>query len=670
MKEKLKTLEEIIRKTCSLDGLDREIVFAYTHITMCRLSHAAHWWDESSYIPDENFIQLWEHFRSESSYEFVRDLLVYAYEDNGNFKVDYSFDSYGLRALTEPWPRTDEIKHILIRGFTDPNKSEYMRMQFIEIFCNSFSDKVRKEFKWHQYLSIMDGDPLYGANRYDLGEFLDTFHLYLDTDIPNELSVSISSSKNDEFSSRWQEVSKSNSTLQILRMLNEFALRTRLDCDIYQNLFLVNCLGRLQSLCHGITKGSFPMREGNTILPALYLWELYNPESYEQFLIELFNASDDYRPHPLNHHASPVSIVEELFDDSVYHVRAIPPSEEISKMLTRRFWDREQDEKHRIDCFLTLHWHDYKNYLLNFLTNDIERFIRENECNFPLISKFISTILIFSDDENPILDKKLYDVCLGYADAHPETRVELMGGWLEEEFEEIPEKIRAQKDDDTLDKITIPDMTFVPIPSGEFLMGYTESTSSITEKAFPGIQVAVEGFEMLSTPVTMGMWKSLFNYCPVAGLSDDSAIYKLCLYDCIKFATALSAIDDEYDYRLPTEAEYEYAAKAGITSEYCFGYKAIEETRKESNNETQPNRIVGNSAPNPWGLYDMCGLVRQWCSGTFNPVYPLSKRYDDYKCGYHPIVKGYSSASYSGYEMSSKDNHGFRLVRELKQVSL
>ncbi len=223
---------------------------------------------------------------------------------------------------------------------------------------------------------------------------------------------------------------------------------------------------------------------------------------------------------------------------------------------------------------------------------------------------------------------------------------------------------------DTYSKITLPDMTFVSIPSGEFLMGYTESTSSISESPFPGSLVIVEGIEMLSTPVTMKMWNSITSYCPIEGLSDDSAVYMLNLPECVAFTQVLSSIDDKYDYRLPTEAEYEYASKAGITSEYCCGYKANEEIQKESNNELKLNRIIRNSAPNSWGLYDMGGLLGQWCSDRFNPVYPVINPYNRSKREGYRVVKGYDCASHSGYAMPWVSGPGFRLVRVAKQVSL
>lgn len=244
-----------------------------------------------------------------------------------------------------------------------------------------------------------------------------------------------------------------------------------------------------------------------------------------------------------------------------------------------------------------------------------------------------------------------------------------------EEDDTFPPDVKPHILQDLNSKNVLPDMDFVPIPSGEFLMGYTKTTSYLADKPFLGVQVAVKGFEMLSTPVTIRMWNSITSHCPLEGLRDDSAVYRLKWHECMAFARNLSSIDGEYNYRLPTEAEYEYASKVGLTSEYCYGYEPSEEPKEKNSNEQDLNRIVGNSPPNPWGLYDMGGLVGQWCSNTFQPVFKLKEFYKRYGNGGYRVVKGGVHASIPGFEIpweasENKYGPGFRLVRTLKQVSL
>ncbi len=97
-------------------------------------------------------------------------------------------------------------------------------------------------------------------------------------------------------------------------------------------------------------------------------------------------------------------------------------------------------------------------------------------------------------------------------------------------------------------------------------------------------------------------------------------------------------------FRLPTEAEWEYACRAGTSSRYSFGDDAMELNKyawyfNNSNGQTKPDEQL---LPNPWGLYDMHGNVYEWVQdyygdypkGTFvNPKGPISGRDRVHRCG-------------------------------------
>ena len=233
-------------------------------------------------------------------------------------------------------------------------------------------------------------------------------------------------------------------------------------------------------------------------------------------------------------------------------------------------------------------------------------------------------------------------------------------------------------------KPAVPQMEYVPIPAGEFLMGYSENNSGLLNEPFPGVPVSVGKVEMLSSPVTLKMWTTVTNHCP-KGISGDSSVVNWAnWHESTAFARILSSADNKFDYRLPTEAEWEYASRAGTRSDFCFVSKTSQELNPfiqgmyfYDSTETTDVRL---GLPNKWGLYDMGSLVHEWCSGRFNPVY--SYPFIDYglQGGGYRVAKGGihrdGSVSPSSWCSNStpwehetwSSGVGFRLVRTPKKV--
>lgn len=167
-------------------------------------------------------------------------------------------------------------------------------------------------------------------------------------------------------------------------------------------------------------------------------------------------------------------------------------------------------------------------------------------------------------------------------------------------------------------------MEFVRIQPGNFIMGCSAeedaSTRVQTSRSSRGFACVVieqpphavritKAFEMGKYEVTQAQWGSVMGSNPSNFKGADRPVESVSWSDVQAFLQKLNARNDGYRYRLPTEAEWEYAARAGITSIYPGPLDQIAWYDQNSGQETHP---VGLKQPNAWGLYDMLGNVREW----------------------------------------------------------
>lgn len=163
---------------------------------------------------------------------------------------------------------------------------------------------------------------------------------------------------------------------------------------------------------------------------------------------------------------------------------------------------------------------------------------------------------------------------------------------------------------------------FVPIPAGSFVMGGAKSEGKFPEEA-PPVQANIDGFLLGRFEVTQQQWFDVMGANPSAFKDPRKPVDSITWYDIEEFIKRLNERAGAQIYRLPSEAEWEYAVRAGTTTDYYYGDDAAELERhgwigQEGNVGTRP---VGQREPNPWGLFDVYGNVWEWVADCWHDDY-------------------------------------------------
>ena len=199
-------------------------------------------------------------------------------------------------------------------------------------------------------------------------------------------------------------------------------------------------------------------------------------------------------------------------------------------------------------------------------------------------------------------------------------------------------------------------MEFVYIKPGSFMMGSPSSDPGHESNELQHKVTLTKGFYMQTTEVTQGQWKAVMGNNPsrFKNCGDNCPVERVSWNDMQAFIRKLNRKEGTNRYRLPTEAEWEYAARAGSTTAFANGgisglhlspdsnldamgwyginsyvsYSGCDDLSEWIGHNCAGPNPVAMKQPNAWGLYDMHGNVLEWCQDRFAENYPVSSVID------------------------------------------
>jgi formylglycine-generating enzyme required for sulfatase activity len=191
-------------------------------------------------------------------------------------------------------------------------------------------------------------------------------------------------------------------------------------------------------------------------------------------------------------------------------------------------------------------------------------------------------------------------------------------------------------------------ITLVKIPEGSFEMGTPSEEVERNSNEGPQHEVSLQKFWMGQTPITQAQWREVASWQEQEGEhwgreinpnpsrfsdqgdSDNRPVEQVSWFDAMEFCNRLSQRTGRV-YTLPSEAQWEYACRAGSTTPFHFGTTITPELANYNGNYTYANgpkgvhreqtTPVASFPANAWGLHDMHGNVREWCLDHWHRIY-------------------------------------------------
>lgn len=237
----------------------------------------------------------------------------------------------------------------------------------------------------------------------------------------------------------------------------------------------------------------------------------------------------------------------------------------------------------------------------------------------------------------------------------------------------------VQEQSDTKGSYTVNGVTFkmITVEGGTFTMGASTPTKETKENEFPAHSVTLNTFQIGETEVTQELWEAVMATNPSVEKDPKMPVGYVTDLQCIEFVEKLNQMTGEH-FRLPSEAEWEYAAKGGNMGKNTLyaGDDNFKNVCWCSDNAKHVVRPVATKQPNELGIYDMSGNVAEFCIDYFDAKYYESSPSENPVCtkkASHRVVRGGAcsndkrycrvTARSSAYVNNRFTTTGFRLAK-------
>ena len=214
----------------------------------------------------------------------------------------------------------------------------------------------------------------------------------------------------------------------------------------------------------------------------------------------------------------------------------------------------------------------------------------------------------------------------------------------------------------------------VPVKAGSFMMGASDDEADANSDERPAHRVTLKhDFCIGSTEVTQALYEAVMGYNPSANRrGGDYPVENVSYQDAMRFCQRLSQLTGD-NYSLPTEAQWEYAARGGDKSMRYAGSDVVDEVAWCFGNSDNASHPVARKAPNRLGLYDMSGNVYEWCLDWYGKYSsadvddPTGPATGDSRCirggSWYFFAEYCRTANRNGRVPTHRDDHlGFRIV--------